>query len=82
MDKRRARRECQQQDQRDCGQSPVGDWRALALRGSALGAMPTSMEKAMPEGPVLRQIIPAIVLQFPPVMAQPSHQRGGKGLSI
>lgn len=74
--------ECQQQNETDRGQSSVGDGLAFALRGAGLGAMPTSVQKAMFEGPVLRQIVPAVVLLFPAVMAEPAHQRGGKGLRI
>ena len=151
MNKGRAEGESQQQNERDCGQSPVGDrgaltvlgaglgaaatfnslnfgqpaltllgtglgavspfdsfhfgrrvltllgagWgavstfdsfhlgrRTLTLLGGDLGAVPAGVQKAMFEGPVLSQIVPAVVLQFPAVMAEPTHQRGGKGMGI
>ena len=34
------------------------------------------------ESPVLRQIIPTVVLQFPPVMTQPANLGGGKNPGV
>src|SRR2546429_10033872 len=34
------------------------------------------------ESPVLSQIVPAVVLLLPAVMAEPAHQGGGKGLCL
>lgn len=41
VDKRREKREGQQQNERNCGQSPIGDRSECALRGSGFGTMPT-----------------------------------------
>src|SRR5579864_272696 len=82
MDESGTKVERQQQNERCCGQSPVGDRRTLALLGDGLGAVPAGVEKAMFEGPVLSQIVPAVVLLLPAAMAQPAHQLGRKGLSI
>jgi hypothetical protein len=60
MNKRRAECESQQQNNRDSGQSPVGDRLALALCVMGLRAMAAGMQKAMLESPILRQIIPAV----------------------
>jgi|HubBroStandDraft_6_1064221.scaffolds.fasta_scaffold311576_2 hypothetical protein len=64
MNKRRAERECQQQNETDSGQSAVGDRVALTLLGAGLWAVPASVQEAMLEGPVLSQIIPAVVFLF------------------
>src|SRR5450759_37615 len=77
-----AQRECQQQNERDGSQSPVGDRLALALFGIRFWAVPAGVQKTMLEGPVLRQIVPAVVLLFPAVMTEPAHQSGGKCLRI
>jgi N-acyl-D-aspartate/D-glutamate deacylase len=53
---------------------------ALALCVMRLRAIAASMQKTMLQSPILRQIIPAVVLLFPAVVAEPAHQRGGKGL--
>src|SRR5678816_960656 len=82
MDESVAERERQQQKERDCGQSLVGNRFALRFGGGDFGAMPAGVEKAMLEGPVLSQIVPAVVLLFPAAMAEPAYQRGGKGLLI
>src|SRR5580704_8189892 len=34
------------------------------------------------EGPVLRQVVPAVILQLPAVMAQPAHHDRGKIFGI
>src|SRR5262245_29236468 len=52
MDESGAERERQQQNERDCGQSLVGNGSALRFGGGDFGAMPTGVEKAMLESPV------------------------------
>jgi hypothetical protein len=79
MDESGAERERQKQNERDCGQSPVGNRFARTFRGADLGAAPAGVEEARLESPVLSQIVPTVVLLFPAVMAEPAHQRGGKG---
>ena len=78
MDESGTEREGQQQNERDRGQSAVGDRLAFAVFGMRLGAMPAGMEKALLESPVLSEIVPPMVLLFPTVVAEPPHQRGGK----
>src|SRR6266487_1057457 len=82
MDEGGAERERQQDNERDCGQSLVGNGLGLTVPRVDLGAVPASVEKAMLEGPVLSQIVPTVVLLFPAAMAEPAYQRGGKGLLI
>ena len=55
---------------------------AASRAKSCLGAVPAGVEKAMFESPVLSQIIPAVVLLLPAVMAEPAHQGGGRGLCL
>lgn len=82
MKERRAERECQRQNERDGGQSTVGDRLTFAVFGFGSGAVPASVQKAMLEGPVLCQIIPAVVFLFPAVMPEPTDQLGGKSLRV
>ena len=60
----------------------VGNRLAPAVGGTSLGAVTASVQKAMLEGPVLGEIIPAVVLQFPTVMTQSAHLVGGKCLRV
>ena len=47
-----------------------------------MGPVSAGVEKAMLEGPVLRKIIPPVVLQFPTVMTESAHLVGGKCLRV
>ena len=47
MQERGAERECQQQNEKDCRQSLVGDRLAIAVLGIGFGAMPACVQKVM-----------------------------------
>src|SRR5450755_2704077 len=81
MNESRTESEGQQENESDCGESYVGDRLAFTTFGG-LGAVATGVEEAVFEGPVLGQIVPAVILLFPAVMAKSSYQRGGKGWSV
>ena len=75
-------REGQQQDEGDGGQPTVGDRLALAVFRGGLRAMLAGVQKAMFQSPVLSEIIPAVVLQNPTIMAEPAHLGSGKGFEV
>ncbi len=77
-----AEREGQQENESDGSQSPVGHRLALAVFGIRFGAVPAGVQKTMLEGPVLSQIVPAVVLLFPAVMTEPAYEHGRKSLCI
>src|SRR5258708_4699090 len=82
MNESRGERECQDENESGGSQSPVGQRLALALFGIGFGAVPAGVQKTMLEGPVLSQVVPAVVLLFPAVMTEPAHESGGKCLRI
>jgi hypothetical protein len=44
--------------------------------------VPAGVQKAVLEGPVLREIVPPVVLQFPTVMTESADLVGGKCLRV
>ena len=82
VDKCGAERKCQQRNERDGGQSAVGDGLALTFWGGRFGAVATGVEKTMLESPILSQIVPPVVLLLPAEVTQPAHQHGGEGFGI
>ena len=68
MHKGGAQRKGQQENESDGGEPAVGDQLALTISGSGLGTMATGMQEAVFEGPGRCEIIPAVILQDPPIM--------------
>ena len=54
----------------------------FAIRGSVFGAMPTSMQEAVLERPVLGEIIPTIILVSPTKMPELPDEGSGKYLVL
>jgi hypothetical protein len=68
-------------NQRDGGQSAIGHRFPLAGSGKRLGPMFTGMQEAMLEGPVLGEVVPAVVFVLPTQMPEEPHlPRGESGL--
>ena len=69
-DKSRADGEGDQRDESHGDPPMVGGQCFVAFRIGQFGAVITSVEKAMLEGPVLGEIHPAVVFLLPPIMAE------------
>ena len=82
IDKGGAQREGQQQNEGDGGQLTVIDGLTVAVFGNGLSAMSAGVQKAMLKRPMLSEIVPAVVLQNPTIMAEPAHLGSGKGLAV
>ena len=82
QDERGTQHEGQAENESDGGQAVVGH--QLPLTGSQhyFGAVLTGVKEVMLESPVLSEIIPAIILQLPPVMPELANLRGGEDLAI
>src|SRR6516162_3524594 len=76
IDKGGAQREGQQQNEGDGGQPTVIDWLTVAVFGNGLSAMSAGVQKAMLKRPMLSEIVPAVVLQNPTIMAEPAVDPG------
>ena len=72
IDKGGAQREGQQQNEGDGGQLTVIDGLTVAVFGNGLSAMSAGVQKAMLKRPMLSEIVPAVVLQNPTIMAEPA----------
>jgi len=72
----------QPQNKGDGGQPTVIDGLTVAVFGNLLRAMSAGVQKAMLKRPMLSEIVPAVVLQNPTIMAEPAHHRSGKGLGV
>jgi hypothetical protein len=73
-DKGGAQREGQQQNEGDGGQPTVIDGLTVAVCGKGLSAMSAGVQKAMLKRPMLSEIVPAVVLQNPTIMAEPGRR--------
>jgi hypothetical protein len=69
IDKGGAQREGQQQNEGDGGQPTVIDGLTVA---NGLRAMSAGVQKTMLKRPMLSEIVPAVVLQNPTIMAEPA----------
>ena len=56
--------------------------RAFSLRGAGWRTGPAGVQKAVFEGPVLSQIVPAVILLLPAIVTKPAYHCRGKGLRI
>ena len=79
-DEGRTQGERDQQNQGDSGEAVVGDQLSLAGSVGLFGAVPAGMEKSVFEGPMFRQIHPAVVLVLPAAVSQLADDWGGKYL--
>src|SRR5215831_10996967 len=82
MQKSRTKNKSEQQNQTDSGESAISNELELAVICSGAWAVTTGMQKSMPEGPVLREIVPAVVLLFPAGMTEAPHQRCRERLCV
>ena len=74
IDKGGAQREGQQQNEGDGGQLTVIDGLTVAVFGNGLSAMSAGVQKTMLKRPMLSEIVPAVVLQNPTIMAEPGRR--------
>src|ERR1700683_770625 len=79
-DKGRTQGKRDKTNQGDSSQTVVGDQCWLAGGVGLFGAVPASMEKAVFESPMFRQVHPTVVLILPAAVSQLADNRSGKYL--
>ena len=68
--------ERQHQDQPDSHEATIRNGLDWAILSADLGAMTASVKKTMLEGPILSQVVPSIVFDFPTVVAEAADLNG------